>query len=79
MVKSEEKREEVHFHGPIGTVGAIGGSGHTITFSSAAGPVERQAEHNPPGISYNLTIHTLVEIVSFCFLSLEFQKNLRLL
>ena len=55
--KSKEKQEVIHFHGSIGTVGAIGGSGHTITLSSA-GRVHRKTEPNPGqgSISYNLTL-----------------------
>ena len=52
-LKSKEKQEVIHFHGSIGTVGAIGGSGHTITLSSS-GKVERQRQHEPG--SYNLTL-----------------------
>ena len=54
------KQEVINFHGAIGTVGAIGGSGHTINLSSTA-RVERQTENNPGvSICYNLKHSTLI-------------------
>ena len=45
-LKSKEKQEVFNFHGNIGSLGAIGGSGHTITISGAA-RVERQGQTSP--------------------------------
>ena len=45
-LKSKEKLEVFNFQGNIGSLGAIGGSGHTITISGAA-RVEKKTQTSP--------------------------------
>ena len=53
-LKSKEKQDVFNFNGFIGTVGAIGGSGHRITLSSTPTAAVDRDNKQHPGISYNL-------------------------